>query len=114
MILHLAQDMCTRKGISPLYPFSGAKVAGSIRPCDIFDNRISRFHACHGLVLALYLVLLYTVHLPFPLLLVGGCCAIGGCIAYMVCVSEITIEREDFRDTASSGDVPLAQDAGQE
>ncbi|OPY32876.1 MAG: hypothetical protein A4E34_02253 [Methanoregula sp. PtaU1.Bin006] len=44
MSIHLVQDLCTRKGIMPLYPFSELAVSGSIRPCDISDPRITRFH----------------------------------------------------------------------
>lgn len=107
MLLHLAQDMCTRKGITPFFPFSAIKIAGSIRPCDIFDPRIPRFHACHGLVLALFLVLLYTVHGPLPYLLLCSGFAIGICIAYMLGVSEIGIDRDTAKGSGSPSGVPL-------
>ncbi len=106
MLLHLAQDLCTRKGITPFFPFSDLKVAGSIRPCDIFDRRIFRFHACHGLVLALFLVLLDTVHWPLPYLLLCSGFAIGACIAYMLGVSEIGIDRDGAKGTGSPEGVP--------
>jgi membrane-bound metal-dependent hydrolase YbcI (DUF457 family) len=51
MLLHLTEDLCTRKGITPVYPFDGTKIVGSIRPCDVLDNRILRYHIHHGTVL---------------------------------------------------------------
>ena len=47
MALHLIEDMCTRKGITPLFPFSTTTVSDSIRPCDLTDRRIAQFHFYH-------------------------------------------------------------------
>ena len=44
MVLHLIEDLCTKKGISPLFPFSTTRISGSIRPCDKTDRRITQFH----------------------------------------------------------------------
>ncbi|MDD1704579.1 MAG: metal-dependent hydrolase [Methanoregula sp.] len=52
LCLHLAEDLCTRKGITPLYPFSTLRLSGTIRPCDTRDGRIRQFSIQHGLVLA--------------------------------------------------------------
>jgi membrane-bound metal-dependent hydrolase YbcI (DUF457 family) len=93
MFLHLAQDLCTRKGITPFYPFDAAKIAGSIRPCDVLDNRILRYHGYHGAVLFLFLVLLYSA--PWTVSELSAVTVIGMsvCLASMICPSDIRIER---------------------
>ena len=52
LLLHLVLDLCTRKGISPFYPFSTYHLKGSIRPCDAGDRRIVYFHLTCVVVLA--------------------------------------------------------------
>ncbi|MGB7788634.1 metal-dependent hydrolase [Methanoregula sp.] len=52
LLLHLVLDLCTRKGISPFFPFSTYHIRGSIRPCDDGDRRILYFHFTCILVLA--------------------------------------------------------------
>ncbi len=47
MVLHLLEDMCTRKGITHLFPSNNAKVSGSIRPRNTTDRRIAQFHFHH-------------------------------------------------------------------
>ncbi|MDD1686454.1 metal-dependent hydrolase [Methanoregula sp.] len=101
LLLHLGQDLCTHKGIFPFYPFNDIRFAGSIRPCDIFDKRIPRIQICHGLVLILFLVLLYTLHWPIYDLLICSYLGVCTCIGYMFCVSEISIKRP-LRDNSVS------------
>ena len=62
MFLHLAEDLCTRKGISPFYPLNNIRIFGSIRPCDVLDNRILRFHIYHGSILFLFLVFQFAMN----------------------------------------------------
>lgn len=98
MFLHLIQDLCTRKGIVPFFPFSTTKICGSIRPCDIFDRRIFRFHVWHGLVLSLFLIIVYTTPMPvFDLLACAGI-ALCACIGYLPAVSEVIMERGSSAD----------------
>jgi len=52
LLLHLLLDLCTRKGISPFFPFSTYHLKGSIRPCDAGDRRIPYFHVTGIVVLA--------------------------------------------------------------
>jgi len=52
LFLHLVLDLCTRKGISPFFPFSTYHLRGSIRPCDTGDRRILYFHFSCVLVIA--------------------------------------------------------------
>ena len=52
LLLHLVLDVCTRKGISPFFPFNTYHLKGSIRPCDAGDRRIVYFHLTCIVVLA--------------------------------------------------------------
>jgi hypothetical protein len=94
MVLHLIGDMCTRKGITPLFPFSTMTVSGSIRPCDITDRRIAQFHFYHYSVAGIILGFQYLGSrqgiVSVPLSLFG----IGSCLAMMIWSSEISISRE--------------------
>jgi hypothetical protein len=38
MLLHLAEDLCTRKEIAPFHPFNDISITGTIRPCDTRDT----------------------------------------------------------------------------
>ncbi|MFA5332289.1 MAG: metal-dependent hydrolase [Methanoregula sp.] len=53
LLLHLVEDLCTLKGISPFFPFSKSKIAGTIRPCNKSDPRITWFHGQHFLMAAI-------------------------------------------------------------
>ena len=90
LCLHLAEDLCTMKGISPLFPFSTSTLCGSIRPCNSADRRIARFQAQHASVLGVFLALHATGLLPVPLLrdlsLPGLCILIG----WMVYLSDVS------------------------
>ena len=91
MLLHLAEDLCTRKGITPFYPLNETRIVGSIRPCDVFDNRILRFHFYHGTVLFFFLVFLYAVHWTVSGLIAFSILCLGICIASMVRQSDVRI-----------------------
>jgi membrane-bound metal-dependent hydrolase YbcI (DUF457 family) len=92
MIIHLVQDLCTRKGICPLYPFTDQIVYGSIRPCDVQDTRIPRFHI--QLVSAFFLfhaAILFIVLPGSVTLLCGSLCA-ALCLVLMIWQSCVEIE----------------------
>jgi hypothetical protein len=92
MIIHLVQDLCTRKGICPLYPFTDLIVYGSIRPCDVQDTRIPRFHI--QLVSAFFLfhaAILFIVLPGSVALLCGSLCA-ALCLVLMIWQSGVEIE----------------------
>jgi membrane-bound metal-dependent hydrolase YbcI (DUF457 family) len=95
MLLHLAQDLCTRKGITPFYPFDATKIVGSIRPCDVLDNRILRYHMYHGAILFSFLIFLDTAHWTVSELSAVTVLCIGICIASMICPSDVWIEHAD-------------------
>ena len=94
MGLHLAEDLCTRKGIFPLFPFSTTKVAGSIRPCDFSDPRITRFHIQHAMVLILILAVDASGILPPFLLVPASFFGIILCVCAMIGTSEVTLRHD--------------------
>jgi membrane-bound metal-dependent hydrolase YbcI (DUF457 family) len=95
MLLHLAEDLCTRKGITPFYPFDATKMVGSIRPCDVLDNRILRYHRYHGAVLFFFLVFLYSAPWTVSELSATTVMGISACLASMICPSDVRIERSE-------------------
>jgi UDP-N-acetylmuramyl pentapeptide phosphotransferase/UDP-N-acetylglucosamine-1-phosphate transferase len=94
MGLHLAEDLCTRKGISPFFPFSQVMIAGSIRPCDRTDPRIGWYHLQHGAVLLAILACegygILSPALALPISFAG----IAACLGFMVYSSDITVRQE--------------------
>lgn len=92
MIFHFAADLCTRKGIMYLFPFTGTIVHGSLRPCNAGDLRIRRFHIQQGLVLAMFLVLQGAEIWPAYCVIPFGILGAGTCIGSMICQSEVRIE----------------------
>ncbi len=101
MFLHLAEDLCTRKGISPFYPMNDIKIFGSIRPCDVMDNRILRFHIYHGSILFFFLVFQFAMRWSGYYPIAFGFLGISICIVSMVCQSDvrITLKENRFSDT---------------
>jgi hypothetical protein len=95
MVLHLIADMCTRKGITPLFPFSTVVMSGSIRPCDTTDRRIAQFHFYHCSVAGIILGFQYLGSLQgiasVPLCLFG----LGSCLGMMIWSSDVRISREN-------------------
>lgn len=94
MIVHLVQDLCTRKGIVPLYPLSAMTVHGSIRPCDVHDPRIPQFHIQHVLILFLFQIALLLDILPDPATLSCGFLCVALCIVSMIWQSEVKVNRD--------------------
>jgi len=97
MLLHLTEDLCTRKGITPVYPFDGTKIVGSIRPCDVLDNRILRYHIHHGTILFFFLVFLSAAHWPVFDLAAVSIAGMGICTLSMVYMSDVRIECSENR-----------------
>ncbi|MFA4861884.1 metal-dependent hydrolase [Methanoregula sp.] len=94
MVFHLAGDICVRKGIQFLYPFTKTGIHGTIRPCNTSDMRIRRFHLQHGSVLVAFLALQEIVVWPEYCLIPFALLATGACMGAMVCQSEIRIEND--------------------
>ena len=95
MVLHLAEDMCTKKGIYPAYPFSERRVAGSIRPCDTDDPRIAEFHFLHAVFAGVFLVIIFTMNVPPPDTWTGGVIAIGLCVGSMIATSDVQVRAKN-------------------
>lgn len=92
MALHLVEDLCTRKGIFPLYPFRPENIAGSIRPCDRTDPRIGQYHIQHCMVLAGFFGLESLGLLAPGLFLPVSILSIGICLGTMVYLSEVSLK----------------------
>ena len=101
MLLHLAEDLCTRKGISPLYPLNDTRIFGSIRPCDVLDNRVLRFHIYHGSILFFFLVFQFAMNWSGYYPIAFGFLGIGICNVSMVCQSDVRVMLQEtgFSDT---------------
>jgi hypothetical protein len=99
--LHLTEDLCTRKGIFPFFPFSLWTVAGSIRPCDRTDPRIARYHIQHCMVLLVFFGLESMGILAHALFLPLSITGVGICLGTMVYFSEVSIRQ----NPVMSGDV---------
>jgi membrane-bound metal-dependent hydrolase YbcI (DUF457 family) len=110
LVLHLIEDMCTRKGITPLFPFSTTLVSGSIRPCDTTDRRIAQYQfydcsmAC--ILLGFHLLGNWQGGMSVPLSLFG----LGSCLAMMIWSSDVSITREPVERPAGLLHLPVASD----
>ena len=91
LLFHLIQDLCTRKGIYPFFPFSDAVIAGSIRPCDHFDHRILWFHVEGTVSFFIVLVLGGPARFSPGFVLPVSVTAFVACIGTMVCFSDVSI-----------------------
>jgi hypothetical protein len=110
LILHLVEDLCTRKGITPFFPFSTTIVSGSIRPCDTTDRRIAQFHYYHCSVAGIILGFQYLGTLPafsaMPICLFG----LSSCLWMMVWSSDVGITRENYGDRTPASPSPVLLD----
>jgi hypothetical protein len=88
--LHLVEDLCTMKGISPFFPLTASTISGSIRPCNPADTRIARFQAQHATALGIFLALHATGLLPAPLLLPMCISGLGALLWWMIHLSRVT------------------------
>jgi hypothetical protein len=108
-IMHLCEDLCTRKGITPLFPFSSLTISGSIRPCDTADRRIAQFHlhSCSvaGLLLGIHFLGGYGIT-PALLCLFG----LGSCLGMMIWSSDVAIVRDSFSDRSPEISLPPPTD----
>jgi membrane-bound metal-dependent hydrolase YbcI (DUF457 family) len=111
LVLHLVEDLCTRKGITPLFPFSTARISGSIRPCDTIDRRIAQFHFYHcsvaGIVIGFQFLGIWQGASSVPVCLFG----LGSCLGMMIWSSDVSISSEHIiRDWAAEIISPLQLD----
>jgi hypothetical protein len=111
LILHLVEDMCTRKGITPLFPFSTVRISGSIRPCDTTDRRIAQFHFYHcsvaGIILGFQYLGSWQGASSVPVCIFG----LGSCLGMMFWSSDVSITSEHIiRDWAAEIHTPIQLD----
>jgi len=92
LILHFMEDICTRKGVTPFFPFSSVKIAGSIRPCDRTDSRIAQYHVHHCWMAVVVIGLHSAGHWTEPLSLSVSLIALALCLGLMVWFSDVHIE----------------------
>ncbi len=92
MLLHLAEDACCRKGITPFYPFNDIRVSGSIRPCDVLDTRITGFYVYHGTVLFFLLFIQSAIHASLVGMMALGVISVCLCVGSMIWQSDVRIE----------------------
>ncbi len=110
MVLHLIEDMCTRKGIAPFFPFSTTRICGSIRPCDTTDRRIAQFHFHHCSVAVIILGIEFLgkwqciVSEPICIL------ALGSCLGMMIWSSDVSISRDYTGDRGTEKRTPGLSD----
>lgn len=95
MVLHLAEDLCTRKGIAPLFPLCDLRITGSIRPCDTSDRRIMHFHVQHCSILILFLLLCAAGKIPGGFILPAGLAGTMACTVSMISLSSVRITPGD-------------------
>lgn len=100
LILHLVEDLCTRKGISPLFPFSTMRISGSIRPCDVMDRRIARFHYFDCSIMGIIFCFLYSGSSPGVFIIPACTVGLCACLGMMVWSSDVEIRSENDRDGA--------------
>ncbi|OPY35522.1 MAG: hypothetical protein A4E35_02347 [Methanoregula sp. PtaU1.Bin051] len=101
LVLHLAEDACTRKGISPLFPFSRIRIAGAIRPCDTADSRIGQYIIHHCSMAAVIAGLYLAGLLPESLSFLTGLFAFCSCLFMMFLFSDIGVDDESKHAGAS-------------
>ncbi len=110
LVLHLIEDMCTRKGITPLFPFSTTIVSGSIRPCDTTDRRIAQFHFYHcsvaGIILGFQYLESWQGIGSVPLCLFG----IGSCLGMMIWSSDVTVSGDAIGEMTGKQPTPVLSD----
>ena len=94
MVLHLVEDLCTRKGITPLFPFSTTRISGSIRPCDTSDRRIAQFHFYHCSVAGIILGFQYLGNWQSASSVPVCLFALGSCLGMMIWSSDVSISSE--------------------
>ena len=92
LVLHLTEDVCTRKGITPFYPFSAVRIAGSIRPCDRTDPRIARYHLHHCSTAVIVCILHLGWAGPAAASVIISLLAISACCGTMVWSSDVRID----------------------
>lgn len=100
LILHLAEDLCTRKGISPFFPFSTLRISGSIRPCDGTDRRIAQFHYFDCSITGVICCFLYSGSSPGAFIMPASIAGLCACLGMMIGSSDVEIRSENERDGA--------------
>ncbi|MDP3395062.1 MAG: metal-dependent hydrolase [Methanoregula sp.] len=108
MVLHLVEDLCTRKGITPLFPFSTTRISGSIRHCDTSDRRIAQFHFYHCSVAAIIIGFQFLGNWQGASSIPVCLFALGSCLGMMIWSSDVSITAEHIiRDWGAERRTPI-------
>lgn len=91
LIFHLIEDACTRKGVSPFFPFSEVRLSGSIRPCDKSDARITHYYLTHCLIAFLIVGIHVAFVLSSSLSLAISLIALIFCLVMMILSSDMEL-----------------------
>lgn len=94
MILHLMEDMCTKKGIFPTFPFSERCVAGSIRPCNTEDPRITEFHIIFIIITGGFLSIMFMMGVSATDIVPEGIAVMVLCVGSMIYMSDIHVRAD--------------------
>jgi hypothetical protein len=92
LVLHMIADMCTKKGITPFFPFSTVQVSGTIRPCNPDDWRIAGYHAELCIVL-IVLVTLTDGGYPETIRILSALAGLVAGIGTMLYCSEVRVTK---------------------
>jgi membrane-bound metal-dependent hydrolase YbcI (DUF457 family) len=95
LVLHLIADMCTKKGITPFFPFSTVQVSGTIRPCNPDDWRIAGYHAGLCIVLVVLVTLTGNGGYPAPAGMMVVIPGLAACICAMLCCSQVRVTKDE-------------------
>jgi membrane-bound metal-dependent hydrolase YbcI (DUF457 family) len=100
ILLHFLEDICTKKGLCPFYPFNESyRISGSIRPCDKSDSRIRLFHIQMGIVIIGILLFYYTGFCPGYLKWPMSIATLCVCIVMMLYHADVRIDSENSVDS---------------
>lgn len=102
MLLHFIEDLCTRKGVYPLFPFSTAKISGTIRPCDRTDKRIGHYQMQHFTMAIAFSGFQWSISWPPSFSILTSLAALGFCIGAMWYYSDITMTCTENREILTS------------
>jgi len=106
LCLHLREDICTRKGITPLFPSSTLRISGTIRPCDTRDGRIRHFSIQHGSVLAGFVVLMIAGLIPQRDISSTALLGLTLCTGLMWIFSSVKLSYDDEPQQVPLGGIP--------
>jgi membrane-bound metal-dependent hydrolase YbcI (DUF457 family) len=107
LVLHMIADMCTKKGITPFFPFSTVQVSGTIRPCNPDDWRIAGYHAGLCIVLIVLVTLTGNGGYPAPARTMVAILGLAAGICAMLCCSQVRVTKGET-ESGTGTEIPGA------